>query len=222
MEENRLDRIEKIMLCFFIVYLIVSIPMGSLGFVHLYMIWNVFLSLLPLFFAKRLRGYLDYYNKKIIVIILFILWFIFFPNAAYMVTDFIHISNQPFFIKSNIYGPTMYNMNIYPWLKLIHITVGETLAAFSGMLSLYIVHGIIVEKKGKLIGCIILEIICILSGYAIYVGRFLRFNSWDILRPFHLLSELALNFNSFTLSFSFLLSIYILFSYTIFCLFYKK
>lgn len=222
MEETSLSRINKVILYSFIIYFIVSIPMRSLGFVHIYMIWNVFLSLIPLFLAEILKKDMKFNGKKIKKSLTFVFWLLFFPNAPYMVTDFIHISNQIFFIKTNMYAPTMYSLNINPWLKLIHIAGGEALATAAGMLSLYIIHSLLAEKKGNIFAWSILIVICLLSGYAIYVGRFLRFNSWDILNPVHLLSELTSNFSYFTIGFTLLMALYILFIYILFYAFYKK
>ena len=60
-------------------------------FIHLMLIWNIFLSYLPLYISKKLSK-----KKSIGNILLWLVWLLFIPNTFYMITDFIHIQQIQF------------------------------------------------------------------------------------------------------------------------------
>jgi uncharacterized membrane protein len=96
-------------------------------------------------------------------------WLVFFPNAPYIFTDLIHLRSA-------------YFSHFWPDLMLI------LLCAFTGLvlgfLSLYIMQSIVTRMLGRWFGWCFIVMVAGLSGFGIYLGRFLRFNSWDILlRP---------------------------------------
>jgi uncharacterized membrane protein len=51
----------------------------------------------------------------------------------------------------------------------------------SGLVSLYFVHGYIMHLMGKRLSWFVIGIVSIVASYGIYLGRFLRWNSWDVL-----------------------------------------
>lgn len=210
------NQIKSIASCFF-VYFLLSMPviLVTLNFLHAMMIWNLFLSILPLIFAWLLLR--NYGKSRAKTIVFGFLWLFFFPNAPYMITDFIHISGVTFYSKANAYAPAVYSTDIITWIRLVHIGTGVLSGTLAGLLSLYIIHQMLLKSKRNAAANSLVAIACLLSGYAIYIGRFLRFNSWDILRPLYLLPELANNMNLFTLKFSLLFALYVL---VIYCMFY--
>src|SRR5688500_11452759 len=63
---------------------------------------------------------------------------------------------------------------------------------FLGIASLRIIHERMRERRGELIGWVFVVGVTTLSGLGIYLGRFLRFNSWDVLvAPGRVFSALA-------------------------------
>jgi uncharacterized membrane protein len=176
------------------------------------MVWNLVLAILPLLFSELLIKRIQNPKKGLSVLLGF-LWLLFFPNAPYMITDFIHLNAIDFF--PNQY----YTTNLLDWIRLTHIGAGVFLGILSGLLSLYNIHRLLIKRKSKIATQVILVVISLLSGYAIYVGRFLRLNSWDILSPISLAVKFINGMTLFSLFFSLLMAIFILFSYYIFYLF---
>ena len=58
--------------------------------------------------------------------------------------------------------------------------------------------------------------ISLLNGYGVYIGRFLRLNSWDILHPVFLIQKLLGNIDRFTIVFSLMIAVFYLVAYWIF------
>lgn len=213
--------IKPILLCC-LGYLLISIPVfiATFNFFHLMLVWNVLLALLPLIFAIGVKRSLNQ-SKKIHALVLSLLWLFFFPNAPYMITDFIHIGGIEFYWKVAPYSSVTYSTDMMAWLRVVHIGVGVLLGTLLGMLSLYIIHRVLI-KRNRLLGHSAVVSVSLISGYAIYIGRFLRFNSWDILRPVTLIVQLINDVNHFTIAFSLIYGLYVLLCYCIFYAFYHQ
>jgi uncharacterized membrane protein len=96
------------------------------------------------------------------------------------------------------------------------MTIGVVLGILAGLFSLDTIIRTIFKTKGRSMAAIAVAIVSIISGYAIYIGRFLRFNSWDVFYPPALIKTLVQDFSLFTISFTFLIAAYIVVSYLIF------
>jgi uncharacterized membrane protein len=136
---------------------------------HLGLIWNLFLAWIPFMLAyfahavswRRVALYL------IIPVIAF-LWLIFFPNAPYMLTDLQDLTRR----ASG--APLWYDVIIVVWCSWTGMLLG--------VISLYLMQDIIVRSFGRTAGWVFVFVISALSSFGIYIGRFVRLNSWDILQ----------------------------------------
>lgn len=183
---------------------------------HFFMLWNLFLSLVPLGFALLFRRSADQ-SKKWLAVLWALLWLLFFPNAPYMITDLLHISAAKFYVPE-----TKYTTDISTWVWMLHLAVVVLLGLLSGLYSLYIIHKAFLKRKRKLLSGVFLAVVGVLSGYAIYIGRFLRVNSWDILHPVSLFSKLLSGITGFSVIFSLLMAGCLLFLYWIFYWLFQK
>lgn len=161
----------------FSVGLLVGRVYYSWSFMYVFLIWNLFLAVVPCFVA--ILAYYLYFHKKVkkawLYIIIFA-WLAFFPNALYIVTDFIHL---------RIRG------NVPLWYDLILILSFAWNGVMLGFLSLRIIHITIEKIFNKLYGWIFVVLSVSLSGFGIYLGRFLRWNSWDVItQPKHLFLDI--------------------------------
>jgi uncharacterized membrane protein len=137
---------------------------GKVSFV--YILWNMFLAFIPFLISSLLLS-LSKEGKlnKITFIVGGILWLLFIPNAPYIITDFIHLGE----IRT---VPVLYDT----MLLFSSAIVGLIL----GFHSLSHVEEIIKTKCSKITTSIFMAVIILLISFGIYLGRFLRFNSWDI------------------------------------------
>lgn len=99
-------------------------------------------------------------------VILTLLWLIVLPNAWYVMTDFVHVFDT---------GEISY---LYDIAMINTLTIIGFLLGFA---SLFMVHRQILKRLGILSSVIVIEVIILLVSFAIYLGRDLRWNTWDIL-----------------------------------------
>jgi uncharacterized membrane protein len=125
--------------------------------------WNTFLALLPLCFAYRLslRQQSDLKSA-----LLFMLWLLFFPNAPYLATDLIHFEPGPGYSK---------------WADILVVTTASWNGVVIGIISLMKTEKFIRRHFSKNAVRFFNVMAIFLCGYGIYLGRFLRYNSWDII-----------------------------------------
>ena len=171
--------------------------------------WNMILATFAYFLSEIFTHLYKKKTKKIVLLISFGIWLIFFPNTFYLLTDLIHFQNYDFFKDY----PNIYAFEINQWLIFFHLVVGAFLGVKLGIMSIFkIEHSVHMKSHIKWI-CMIA--ICYLSSIAIYIGRFIRLNSWNILKipsVFYEIKEEFIFFTSFTIMFTTLhMLIYLLF-----------
>lgn len=133
---------------------------------HVFLPWNLFLAWLPLLFALATlhlgqrhgwRSWKPWFAGGA--------WLIFFPNAPYIFTDLIHL--RP--VRDHRF-----------WMDLVMILLFAWPGFLVGCLSLKILHAPVAQRFGFAAGWLFAGSACGLAGIGVYIGRFLRWNSWDI------------------------------------------
>src|SRR5687767_220969 len=143
---------------------------------HLYLVWNLFLAWIPLLLALRIET-LD--RRDTVCGWRFwatvTAWLLFFPNAPYIFTDLTHLKLP---IKSRW------------WTDLIMILLFALIGMVLAFLSLQRMQRIVTRRRGSLIGWAFVFAVAFLSGFGVYLGRFERWNSWDVVaNPIALLAD---------------------------------
>lgn len=143
---------------------------------YLFLIWNFFLATIPLLISSLM---LEMKNKQYPahnIRVLGFFWLMFLPNAPYMLTDYIHLS---------ISRGTMI------WLDMLTISWFAVSAFIIAIISLNDVATLLSGKYTALQVSAIVFSICVVAGFGIYLGRDLRFNTWDIvLHPMNILRQI--------------------------------
>ncbi len=143
-----------------------------------FMIWNLFLAWVPLIFALGIRiklakkPLMDWQNLGLLA-----LWLGFLPNSFYLISDLIHLQSSG--EASVLYDAAMMTSFIINGLIL-------------GYISVYIVHMQLLKLLKPRTVHIILGLVFLACGFATYLGRYLRWNTWDILlNPAGILFDLS-------------------------------
>jgi uncharacterized membrane protein len=144
----------------------------------LFLNWNLFLAFIPWCISTVIlvRGL----NKSYILALLVVAWLLFFPNSPYILTDLFHlrvIDSAPI------------------WFDLILILSFAWTGLLYGFISLMDIEQLLSKHFPKRAIAMLSVFFLFLSGFGIYLGRFLRWNSWDIIsNPLGLLADIAERF----------------------------
>lgn len=148
---------------------------------YAFLVWNLFLAWLPLVFALGASElYRNAGKRDWRLCAAAIAWLLFFPNAPYIFTDLIHLTG---------------GFWAHFWVDLVLILLCALTGLILGFVSLYLMQSLVEQVAGKLASWVFIAATAALSGFGIYLGRFLRFNSWDVLvkpmKLFHSVSSWA-------------------------------
>ena len=106
---------------------------------------------------------------------LLVLWLLFIPNAPYILTDLFHLRQRAYF-------PLWYDLILV--LSFAFIGMIIFLKSLRGML------GILKMYVSPFYAAIITPLLFWLISFGLYLGRYLRFNSWNIVNhPFQLFKQ---------------------------------
>ncbi|MBK8398009.1 MAG: DUF1361 domain-containing protein [Leptospiraceae bacterium] len=145
--------------------------------VFLFLNWNLFLAFVPwavtsiVILNPRIQKY------KITIFVLLGIWLLFFPNAPYILTDLFHLR---------------LNSTMPKWFDLILILSFAWTGLLFGYLSLWDIEKILRKSLSQIWISLISVILLFIGSFGIYLGRYLRWNSWDIIsEPFNLIYDIS-------------------------------
>ncbi len=146
---------------------------GSL--VYLFLIWNLFLAMIP-FGISTVLSYRKSANASLFISFGSI-WIAFLPNAPYIITDLIHLKRSS---------------SALIWLDVLLVLA----FALTGLLLFYSsvidMTRLFEHYFNKKINVFITLSLMFLSAFGIYLGRFLRYNSWEIIQnPIRLFKDIT-------------------------------
>jgi len=143
---------------------------------YLFLVWNLFLAIVPLIFA----GIAEHFHRKnnTIFWLFGFLWLLFFPNSPYIVTDFMHLR-------------VLVSTVVPFWFDVMVIGSFAITGILFGLCSLSVIGRITFKRFGIFWSWMFMIFVALLSGFGIYLGRYLRWNSWDIfVSPNELFSDI--------------------------------
>jgi uncharacterized membrane protein len=130
------------------------------------LIWNLFLAWIPFVLAVVVYDRWRRGRGRGSLFALGALWLLFFPNAPYIVTDFVHLertSDAPY------------------WYDAVTVSAFAWTGVLLGFASLFLVQTVVRQWRGVVASWVFAAVALALGSLGIYLGRFLRLNSWDAL-----------------------------------------
>ncbi len=170
---NKAFSFEKVLLafCAFIGLLLLVRILFSGQLNYLFLVWNIFLAWIPFFISSSFEHINN--KSKWKQFFIFCCWLVFFPNALYIITDLIHLE-----LKSTV----------PKWFDAILLFSSSVVGLMMAFISLYRVEKYLHKLFGRKIVTALIIMILFLGSFGVYLGRFLRWNSWDIIsNPFQLI-----------------------------------
>ena len=151
----------------------------SYTFAYSNLIWNLFLAWIPLIFSiLTIKLYKSNPEKRWVLIFPGFLWLLFFPNAPYIITDFLHLKQRP---------------GIPIWYDILMLAAFAWTGFFLAIASLRTMQVLVNKHLGWFPSWIFATSVLTLAGIGIYLGRFSRWNSWDIFfTPKEILTDIAI------------------------------
>ncbi len=137
--------------------------------VFIFLIWNLILATIPYVIGLYLYTKRNQQSSILQWSILFFIWLIFLPNAPYILTDLIHLKvrgNFPLILD-------LIMLLFYAWIGLMMC-----------LYSIKDIQQIILIKYGKKWSTVFTYIIPFVCAFGVYVGRFLRYDSWQLISNF--------------------------------------
>jgi len=167
---------EMLILCFSFSIAMLSIRMIYTGNVLFgFLAWNLFLAFVPYFFSSWIEKNFKQQPKWLLVMAAFA-WLVFIPNTFYILTDLFHLDR---------------NNDMPIWYDLALILSFAWNGLFLGILSIRQMERVFEYYYNNKSGMLFILPVMALNGFGIFVGRYLRFNSWDIFSdPFQLMREM--------------------------------
>jgi uncharacterized membrane protein len=162
----RLSSVEKVVAAFllFILLMLTMRISYANNIRYVFLLWNLFLAWIPFQLSITLTESAN--SNKLYKYFLLLSWLLFFPNALYIITDLIHLDES----KGDV--PVWYDA-----ILLFTCSVTGLIMAFASLyqVEIFLKKNISSRHTGKLVMAAIF-----LGSFGVYVGRFLRWNSWNI------------------------------------------
>jgi uncharacterized membrane protein len=179
----RLDAFKKITAVFiaFIAAMILCRMLYSGSYRFIFLLWNLFLAWVPFRLSLLLDKCTLLKNWK--TVLLLCCWLLFFPNALYVVTDLIHLQEET---------------GIPVWYDVLLLFTAALTGLLYAFASLYKVEKFLhTHLKSATLAEQLAMLFIFAGSFGVYLGRFDRWNSWDIVTyPHYLLSDVARYFIS--------------------------
>jgi uncharacterized membrane protein len=137
---------------------------GTIGYPTRFLVWNLFLAWIPLVFALLFSTA----RRPWALLFLGACWLVFLPNAPYLVTDLVHLNRG---------GDEL-------WRHVLQFGFAAWTGTLLGVVSLRIVHLEVERMLGRVAGWVLVAASVGLCAVGVVIGRFQRWNSWDLVtRP---------------------------------------
>lgn len=124
-----------------------------------FLVWNLVLAWLPMCFAIAF----DLVERRLWLVPLGLGWLALLPNAPYLVTDLVHVGQ----------GSEL-------WRHVSQYGLAAWTGILLGVVSLLLVHQRLDDEFGPGWGWLVAVLSVALCGAGVVIGRFQRWNSWDL------------------------------------------
>lgn len=130
-----------------------------------FLVWNLFLAFIPWVISYTVITKPSWMQRLWVFLPVFVLWILFIPNSFYMITDLFHLYDS---------------WAVPRWFDLMMIFCFAWNALLLGVLSVRHMHKVFRYALGFKNDWLFVYPVMFLNGLGVFMGRYLRFNSWDI------------------------------------------
>lgn len=142
------------------------------GLSYIFLAWNLFLALIPWWISEYLKQKETLQLKHIPLLGT---WLLFIPNSPYILTDLFHLKPRP-------YLPL--------WFDLVLVLSFALIGMLVFLKSLKDMFAILKAHVSSMLFTLLIPVVFWLIAFGLYLGRYLRFNSWNVVNhPFRLMRQ---------------------------------
>ena len=162
--------------CSFSFLLLCTRVIATWSLTYVFLLWNLFLAFIPYAISYWLHNNIWIIKSKLKLIAIISAWILFIPNSFYILTDLFHLDEITSAPK---------------WFDLLLLLSFAWNGLLFGITSLRKMETLLQRVSGRSFSLFIVFAVMWLNAFGIYIGRFLRYNSWDVItQPFSLFREL--------------------------------
>jgi uncharacterized membrane protein len=183
MSDRRLATLGSLLGLTLLVYAMVAVRVAYSDNLHYAaLVWNLFLAWIPFLLALLVYDRYQRGSARLPLLAGGIVWLLFFPNAPYIVTDLKYLGSWD--------GAPI-------WFDVVLASAAAWAGLALGFLSLYLMQAVVRRLFGALNAWLFVLAVLALGSFGIYLGRFQRWNSWDVFtQPGALLGDLQTGLTS--------------------------
>ncbi|AZH28963.1 DUF1361 domain-containing protein [Paenibacillus sp. M-152] len=157
--------------------------------IYQFLYWDIFLAWVPVFISLLMVALSKLRYAKVRNILLFFaawVWLFFLPNALYLVTELLHA-----FRFYDVNPGTRFWLNTQFWLILFTSFSAAGIGLFLTSLCVLMIHRMLRKICSGWLAWVVVFVMLWLASIGVYIGRFARWNSWDVLlQPLVLFADL--------------------------------
>ena len=139
--------------------------------------WNLMLAFIPYYITRKFQQRPQWIESGIKFICIFLVWLLFIPNSFYIITDLFHLQLSEGMLR---------------WFDLVLIFTFAWSGILLGIVSVSRMAAVVQHRFAIRHELVFLLPLMGLIAWGVYIGRFMRFNSWDVLtNPFELIADVG-------------------------------
>jgi uncharacterized membrane protein len=146
-------------------------------FIFIYLVWNLFLAYIPYAISNAIQYKPQWIENRWKLAVLVAAWLLFIPNSFYILTDIFHLGEMK---------------DVPLWYHLILLVSFAWNGMLLGIVSLRQMERLATLFIGRQLGLLLIYPTMWVIALGIYIGRYMRYNSWDIVvNPIDLSRDIA-------------------------------
>ena len=133
---------------------------------YLFLGWNLFLAWIPFWLSNLVLFMHGRGVRNWIILFPAMAWLLFLPNCPYILTDLFHLHTNP---------------KVPLWFDLLMLVSAAWTGLLLGLISMINIHRWLREVVPGFVSWFLMTGTAFAAGFGVYLGRYERWNSWDVL-----------------------------------------
>lgn len=159
---------------------------------YAFLVWNLLLAWIPLWLAWGIARLARRDCGRVLIVAVMGVWLLFLPNAPYLLTEFVHLTprHAPSQRLLLVVGGWSPQLAVPIWFDVVMLIIYAWTGLMLGLVAVRSVQTVVADWLGRRWAAPFAAIVCVLCAFGVTLGRFERWNSWDLFTdPLPLLAD---------------------------------